>query len=77
MTETTKPKRKTFNIEVTDKNAVYLNNTRITDRSTKWGTHTTVCSIRTTSRNITKVLTKHGYTDLPLDREYMQQIGVE
>ena len=60
MTETTKPKRKTFN-----------------DRSTKWGTHTTVCSIRTTSRNITKVLTKHGYTDLPLDREYMQQIGVE
>lgn len=31
-------------VEVTDRLAVYVDGTRITDRGTKWGTHTILCS---------------------------------
>lgn len=31
-----------YTVTVTDKNAIYVNDTRITNRSTKWGIHQTL-----------------------------------
>lgn len=68
---------KKYDIEVTNQNAVYINGTRVTDRSTKWGTHLTMFKVATTSKNITQVLAKYGYTNLRLDREYLAEMGLE
>lgn len=68
---------KKYDIEVTNTGAVYLNGTRITDRSTKWGIHLTMFKVTTYSKNITKVLAEHGYTNLRLDTDYMKEVGVK
>lgn len=36
--------KKLVHVSVTHKNAIYVNDTRITNRSTKWGIHTSVDS---------------------------------
>jgi aspartokinase len=68
---------KKLQIEVTDKNAVYVNGTRITDRSTKWGVHHTVFTITTYSKNVTKILNIHGFTNLLLDKDYMNAMELK
>ena len=49
-------------LEVTDKGAIYINDTRITDRSTKWGVHTTVFSTVCNREDVLDVLVKNGFS---------------
>lgn len=54
-------------LEVTDKGAIYVNDTRITDRSTKWGVHTTVFSTVCNREDVLEVLTKNGFSTKRID----------
>lgn len=54
-------------LEVTDKNAIYVDNTRITDRSTKWGVHTTVFSIVCRREDVVNVLVENGFNTKRID----------
>ena len=60
-------------LEVTDKGAIYVNNTRITDRSTKWGLHNIIFSRMCAKQDIVKTLVEHGYSTKRIDDpEYMK-----
>ena len=60
-------------LEVTDKGAIYIDNTRITDRSTKWGVHTTVFSTVCNREDVLGVLVKNGFSTKRIDDPvYMQ-----
>ena len=67
---------KKFNVEVTNQGAVYVNNTRVTGRETKWGNHLTIFKVSTTRTNVSKVLEEHGYGHIRLDREYLTEMGL-
>lgn len=54
-------------LEVTDKGAIYVNNTRITDRSTKWGVHTTVFSTVCNREDVVNVLVANGFSTKRID----------
>lgn len=54
-------------LEVTDKGAIYINDTRITDRSTKWGVHTTVFSTVCNREDVLDVLVKNGFSTKRID----------
>lgn len=60
-------------LEVTDKGAIYVDNTRITDRSTKWGFHTIIFSKMCAKEDVVKTLTDFGYSTKRIDdQEYMK-----
>lgn len=49
-------------VQVTDKNAIYVNDTRITNRSTKWGVHTIIDSWQTDDKeNIVEECKNRGH----------------
>ena len=54
-------------LEVTDKGAIYIDDTRITDRSTKWGVHTTVFSTVCNREDVLDVLVKNGFSTARID----------
>jgi hypothetical protein len=54
-------------LEVTDKGAIYIDDTRITDRSTKWGVHTTVFSTVCNREDVLDVLVKNGFSTKRID----------
>ena len=54
-------------LEVTDKGAIYVDNTRITDRSTKWGVHTTVFSTVCNREDVVSVLVENGFNIKRID----------
>jgi hypothetical protein len=58
---------KKVRLEVTDKGAIYVDDTRITDRSTKWGVHTTVFSTVCNREDVLDVLTKNGFSVKRID----------
>lgn len=58
---------KTVKLEVTNKGAIYVNDTRITDRSTKWGLHTIVFSTVCNSNEVLDILVANGYTTARID----------
>jgi len=49
------------NVAVTDKGAIYVNESRITDRSTKWGTHTHVDAFRCEQRDVLRTCIERGH----------------
>ncbi len=67
---------KKVKVEVTDKNAVYINQTRITGRDTKWGIHYTLFSTKAFPKDVVKVLTENGYGHLKLDKDYAAEFGI-
>jgi len=54
-------------LEVTDRGAIYVNDTRITDRSTKWGLHTIVFSTLCNRNQVVETLVKNGFSIKRID----------
>lgn len=67
---------KNVTVEVTSQGAVYVNNTRITDRSTKWGIHQTMFSIKVPANKVTSSLAEHGYGNIRLDKDSMEELKI-
>lgn len=60
-------------LEVTNKGAIYVNNNRITDRSTKWGLHNIVFSTTCKKEDVVKTLKAYGFPTNKIDEpEYME-----
>lgn len=60
-------------LEVTDKGAIYVNNTRITDRSTKWGLHNIIFSTMCKKEDVVQTLVNNGYSIKRIDDpEYLK-----
>ena len=68
--------RKRVNLEVTDNGAVYIDNTRITGRHTKWGVHRIVFAANVFADEVTNTLKTNGYAHIVLDKDYASEIGV-
>ena len=68
--------KKRVKMEVTNLGAVYINNTRVTGRETKWGMHTIVHTGRVYPHRVTHNLIKHGFGHIKLDVEYANELGV-
>lgn len=68
-------RRKKLKLEVTDKNAVYVNGTRITGRDTKWGIHRIVFSTKVFPEDVVQTL-KDLKFEIPLDKEYAAEFGI-
>jgi hypothetical protein len=49
------------NVELTNKNAIYVDGTRITNRSTKWGIHDIICSFICEKDNVVSECLKRGF----------------
>lgn len=62
-------------VEVTDKNAIYVNDMRITNRSTKWGNHTIIDSFKCNKNEVVKLCVKRNHM-IPVskidDESYIQ-----
>lgn len=64
---------KRVKLEVTDKGAIYVNDTRITDRSTKWGVHSIIFSTVCETDKVLDTLITNGYNIKRIDDpEYMK-----
>ena len=53
----------TVNVQVTDKRAIYVNGTRITDRGTKWGVHTILAEFECERDQVVRECLARGYAD--------------
>ena len=49
-------------VEVTDKDAIYVNGTRVTDRSTKWGSHIVIDTFDCERKDVDAECRARGYT---------------
>lgn len=67
---------KRVTIEVTSNGAVYVNNSRITGRDTKWGIQQTVFTTKCLATQVSKTLADNGYGHIKLDAEYATEAGV-
>lgn len=56
-------------LEVTHKGAIYVNNTRITDRGSKWGVHTIVFSASVPQSKVVSTLRENGFDVSRIDTE--------
>ena len=54
-------------LEVTDRGAIYVDDTRITDRSTKWGLHNIVFSTLCEKSHVVDALVANGYSTTRID----------
>lgn len=60
-------------LEVTNKGAIYVNNNRITNRSTKWGIHNIVFSTTCKKEDVVKTLKAYGFPTNKIDEpEYTE-----
>lgn len=66
---------KTVKLEVLDNGAIYVNHSRITDRSTKpWGGSSTVFAVDTPNQSVVKTLVDNGFSIKRIDTEpYLKQ----
>jgi hypothetical protein len=53
---------KNVTVEVTDRDAIYIDGTRITNRSTKWGTHLNLVTWFIPKDRVIDTLIEHGFT---------------
>lgn len=58
-------------VELTDRGAIYVNNTRITGRATKWGEHITLHSFHCAVEDVVKECLARGH------RDYVSRIDYE
>lgn len=49
-------------VEITDRGAIYVNDSRITGRDTKWGVHTTLDSFTCPKDEVVKTCLERGHT---------------
>lgn len=63
-------------VQVTNLDAVYVNETRITNRSTKWGYHSIICEFKCAPKNVRLYLNQHGYDHIKLDPDYAAEFGI-
>lgn len=69
---------KLLTVEVTDRDAVYVNGTRITGRHTRWGIHTTILTLENVQPDqVQEALDEHGYGYIPLDPDYCFEAGIK
>jgi hypothetical protein len=68
---------KMLTVEVTNLGAVYVNNTRITGRDTKWGCHTIIFETKAYQKDVIKTLKDNGYGHIQLDKEYALDQGID
>lgn len=78
---------KNVHVNVTDKNAIYIDDIRITDRMTKWGVHTTIEEFVCPRESVVSELLKKGYKkhvrlitdgdDFKAQREALNKQGAE
>lgn len=70
-------KRKVL-VEVTNRGAVYVNDTRVTGRATKWGTHNIICSssVKIPVDKVRQFLEDNGYGNIHLVPEYCAEFGI-
>lgn len=64
-------------VEITDKGAVYVNESRITNRNTKWGNHKIISSFHSDMGSVVSKIVEHGYSHVlsNIDTEpYLSQI---
>lgn len=54
-------------LEVTDRGAIYVDDTRITDRSTKWGLHKIVFSTLCEKSHVVDALVANGHSTTRID----------
>lgn len=64
-------------VQVTDKGAVYVNETRITGRSTKWGVHHIVFSAEAAPKDVVETLKQNGYGHIKLDPGYAAEFKIK
>lgn len=67
-----------INVQVTDKNAIYVDDTRITNRSTKWGIHTSVDNFDCKKEEIITKLRQRGHEKVIKnidDKDFMHLIA--
>jgi predicted GH43/DUF377 family glycosyl hydrolase len=67
---------KILKVTVTDKNTVYVNDTRITGRGSKWGIHYTVDEFRCAAKNVRNRLIQRGYGNIRLDALDAAEFGI-
>ena len=58
-------------VELTDKMAIYVDNTRITNRETKWGLHWTLNTFQCAEEDVVQELQLRGHHD------YLRRIDCE
>ena len=63
-------------LEVTDRGAIYINGHRVTNRSTKWGTHTIIFSVKTPANLVRQTLADNGFGHIKIDPEEAEQFGI-
>ena len=68
---------KILKVTVTNKNAVYINDTRITSRGTKWGVHYTIDEFRCAAHRVRSRLIERGHSHITLDEAYSREFGIE
>lgn len=68
---------KKVNVEVTDKGAVYVNDTRITSRHTKWGVHNTIFQTKVPLDQVVQTLRDNGFENIILDPQYSAEMGIQ
>lgn len=71
-----RPVKRIVNVKVTSLGAVYVNDTRVTGRSTKWGVHNIVCEFRCAPKNVHFYLKQHGFHTIRLDPDYCAEFGI-
>lgn len=54
---------KPVNVKVTDKRAIYVNDTRITDRGTKYGVHTIIDEFECERDEVERLCLERGHAD--------------
>lgn len=69
------PPVKTVKLEVMSNGAIYVNDTRITDRTTKpWGGTCAIFSVDTPSKDVVQTLVSNGFSTKRIDTEpYLAQ----
>ena len=68
---------KKVTVDVTNQGAVYINDTRITGRDTKWGQHTILFTAKVSPDQVSKTLTANGYGHIRFDPAYAADAGVQ
>jgi len=68
---------KKVNVEITNRGAVYVNDTRITGRHTKWGVHNVVCRLdKIRLDSVRQAIIDAGYGHIRLDDQYCEEMGI-
>ncbi len=74
--EVEEARTKKVNVEVTDKGAVYVNDTRITGRHTKWGIQNTIFQAKVPLDQVVQTLRDNGFGNIRLDPQYSAEMGI-